>query len=173
MTAGAATLRLPPPRLRGPGLGWLPAAWRRRETWRVVGRFVLLGPLIGGLPYAWLVFTLPFIYAVGVLPAFVAGVLHATWLGSAGAGRRRPGVAPRAAMGALAGLGAAALTPLLLAPAFGEPSATFALVIAAHGVPAAMLLATAMTPVQPAAAPAPAPARLLPPVEPGRASAPR
>ncbi len=136
--------------LRLPGLGWLPGAWRQRGTWHIVGRFVLFGPLIGGLPYAWLVFTVPFIYLFGAVPAFIAGLLFATWmhagrapLGPVQGGRigRPPGAAWRAAMGALSALGAAALTPVLWAGAFGEPSRTVAAVIAAHGVPAAVLLA--------------------------------
>ena len=74
------------PRLRGPGVGWLPPVLRQPAYWRTVGRFALWGPLIGGAPYAWALVTLPFVYAIGVVPALLAGLLFAAWYhGSQGA----------------------------------------------------------------------------------------
>jgi hypothetical protein len=63
-------------RVRGPGLGWLPAVWRQRATWRTVWRFVRMGPLIGVLPWAWLAVTIPFAYVVGGPAAVVVALVQ-------------------------------------------------------------------------------------------------
>lgn len=132
------------PRVRGPGLGWLPAVLRQRATWRTVWRFVWAGPLIGGLPYLWMVVSLPFAYAIGALPAAVAGLLFAAWY------HGMPGRVPtwpwRATVGALAGLGGTlgvALGMLWLQPEF---EGFFVAVVALHGVPAALVLALLQKP---------------------------
>lgn len=142
-TPGAAPSAQHPPSFRAPRLGWLPAVWRRAATWKTVLRFVLLGPLIGGAPYVVFIFPIPFAYALGALPALVAGLLFASWYH---AGGRAPGAAWRALMGALAGAGAAAASagPLVLAAA--RPAWFMVGVIALHGVPAAVVLALLQKP---------------------------
>jgi hypothetical protein len=128
-----------PPRVRGPGLGWLPAVWRRSATWRTVGRFVLWGPLIGGAPYAVLVFTIPFAYAIGLGPALLSGLLFAAWYhGSAG---RMPTWPWRAVMGALCGAAPMAVLAFCNLVASQRPGWLSVGVIAAHGIPAATILA--------------------------------
>lgn len=56
---------------------------------------VLLGPLIGGAPYNWLLFPIPFAYMIGGLPALLGGAMFAAWL--------RAGALPGAWHGALFG----------------------------------------------------------------------
>jgi hypothetical protein len=143
----APTLALP--RLRGPGLGWLPAVWRRGATWRTVGRFGFFGPLIGGAPYAVFVLTIPFVYLVGLAPALVAGFLFATWYHSGGGTgwSRAPSWPWRALMGALSGAATAAAFAFYFHVAAGD--AWFvAIVIAAHGMPAAIVLALLQRPAR-------------------------
>jgi hypothetical protein len=124
---------------RGPGLGWLPAVLRSRATWRTVGRFVLWGPAVGAAPYAWLLFTLPFAYAIGALPALLAGLLFALWLH--GGGRRWPTLRWRVAVGALCGLAPALVAMLPTLVLASQPEPFWPAVLAMHGVPAAMVLA--------------------------------
>lgn len=119
-----------------PGLTWLPPVLRRRAYWRVVGRFALFGPLIGGLPYAWLMVTVPFVYAFGLVPAVLAGALYAAWWLAPGA--RVPGRGWRAALGALCGAAGCAAVALAWEPA--RPAETF-LFLALHGVPAGLVMA--------------------------------
>jgi len=132
-----------PPALRAPGLGWLPAVWHRTAAWKTVLRFVLLGPLIGGAPYVIFVFPIPFAYALGVLPALLAGLLFASWYHRAG---RTPGAAWRALMGALAGGAAAAASAVPFVLAAERPAWFMVGVVAAHGVPAAVALALLQKP---------------------------
>ncbi len=129
---------LAPPRLREPRLAWVPAVLRERATWRTVWRFAWAGPLIGGLPYVWILVTIPFAYVIGVVPAALAGLLFAAWYhGRAG---RVPSWPWRAAVGALAGLGAAALIGLA-AVLFGRGFCVFWMaVLTLHGLPAAAVL---------------------------------
>lgn len=129
---------LAPPRLRGPGLGWVPAVLRRRATWRTVWRFTWAGPLVGGLPYVWMVISVPFAYAIGVVPALLAGLLFGAWYhGHAG---RVPTWPWRAAVGALAGAGATTIVGMAQILS-GHGFDTFWLaVLALHGVPAAAVL---------------------------------
>ncbi len=133
-----------PPRVRGPGLGWLPAVLRRRATWRTVWRFAWLGPLVGVLPWAWLVLSIPFAYVLGGPAAVVAGLLFATWYHGVG---RTPTWPWRAAVGALAGLGAAAAVALLQVLTGSAHWGTVTLV-AMHGVPAAVVLALLQKPAR-------------------------
>jgi hypothetical protein len=42
--------------------------------------FVLLGPLIGGLPWNVFLFPIPLSYVLGAAPAAIAGALYATWM---------------------------------------------------------------------------------------------
>lgn len=135
-----------PPGLSAPGLGWLPAVWRHATTWKTVLRFVLLGPLIGGAPYAVFVFPIPFAYAIGALPALVAGMLFASWYHGAG---RTPGAAWRALIGALAGVAAAAASAVPFVVAAGQPAWFMVGVVAVHGVPAAVVLALMQRPARP------------------------
>lgn len=135
-----------PPALRAPGLGWLPTVWRRAATWKTVLRFVLLGPLIGGAPYVVFIFPIPFAYALGALPALLAGLLFATWYHGAG---RTPGAAWRALMGALAGTAAAAASALPFVLAAERPAWFMVGVVAMHGVPAALVLALLQRPPRP------------------------
>lgn len=137
---------LAPPRLRGPGLAWVPTVLRERVTWRTVWRFIWAGPLIGGLPYVWMLFTIPVAYAIGVVPAALAGLLFAAWYhGHAG---RVPTWPWRAAVGALAGLGAVVLIGLATM-LFGRSFDAFLMAVwALHGVPAAAALGLLQKPVR-------------------------
>ncbi|MFZ4649527.1 MAG: hypothetical protein ACOYLV_02355 [Rubrivivax sp.] len=126
-------------RVRRPLLKRLLAVLRQRATWRTVWRFVWLGPWMGLLLaflIAWLsmppqaaqpagiwkrLFSTDLIaavYGAGGPPALVAGLLFAAWYHGAG---RPPAWPRRAALGALAGLGAAAAGALVsLLAAAGE-----------------------------------------------------
>ncbi len=126
-------------RVRGPGLGWLPAVWRRRATWRTVGRFALYGPFIGGAPYVIFMVTIPFIYIAGLLPALLAGLLFATWYH--GSNGRTPTWPWRAAVGLLCGAAPAVVAVFLATATQDSPDGFMAGFIAVHGVPAAVVLA--------------------------------
>jgi len=119
-----------------PGWRWVPPVLGSGHYWRVVGRFALYGPLIGGAPYAWLVFTLPFIYLIGVVPAVLAGMLFGAWL--LAPGKRHPSAAWRAAVGLLSGALGCAACALIVDTR--HPLIPWAL-LAVHGVPAAIVLA--------------------------------
>lgn len=126
-------------------LPWrLPRAWCARTTWRTAGRFMAWGPLIGGAPYVWLLFPLPFAYAIGAGPAAVAGLLFGAWYHAPG--RRVPGWPWRAAFGALAGAAVALLTYAGSWLWLARSDPFWALVVAVHGVPAAMILALTQRP---------------------------
>jgi hypothetical protein len=140
------------PRVRGPGLGWLPEVLRQRITWLTVWRFLWAGPLIGCLPYAWLPISIPFAYVIGAVPAAVAGLLFATWYhGQRG---RIPTWPWRAAVGAMSGAGSATLVALGMLLAWHEVNWFYVGVVAAHGVPTALVLGLTQKPAQ-----RPAPAR--------------
>jgi CDP-diglyceride synthetase len=124
-----------------PGWDWLPPVLRRARYWRVVRRFALWGPLIGGAPYAALVFTLPFIYLIGLVPALLAGMLFGAWL--LAPGRRYPNKTWRAALGALCGALACAVVALAVDPRGLLMTWAY---LALHGVPAALLLALTQKP---------------------------
>jgi hypothetical protein len=128
-------------RMAMPGWDWLPPALRSARYWRVVGRFALWGPLIGGAPYAVFVVTVPIVYLVGLVPAAVTGMLFGAWL--LAPGRRYPSAAWRAALGMLC----AALACAAIAWAIDrrEPQ-VLGLVLALHDVPAALLLALTQKP---------------------------
>ena len=95
------------------------------------------GPLAGGLPYVWMVFTIPFVYVGGGPPALVAGLLYALWQQrgqqEAASGWRRAG------RGALCGLvGCAVFGPMV---AGGHSDALWiTAALALHGVPAGAIL---------------------------------
>lgn len=119
-----------------PGWDWIPPVLRGARYWRLVGRFALWGPLIGGAPYAVLVFTLPFIYLIGVVPALLAGMLFGAWL--LAPARRQPSAAWRAAVGALCGAAGCAVVARVVDP---HTVMTTWIFLALHGVPAALVLA--------------------------------
>jgi hypothetical protein len=123
--------------LRAPGLAWLPAVWRRQATWKTVLWFGFWGPLVGGLPYVWLLFPIPFAYFIGGLPALFTGLLFACW---AHAGPL-PKAKWRALVGALCALAAAAVSVVPFVVAAERPEWFMPAVIALHGVPAAVVLA--------------------------------
>lgn len=113
-----------------------PLPFATRRYWRTVARFALLGPLIGGAPYAVFVVTIPFVYAFGLGPAVVTGALYAAW--SDWPGPRRAPVSWRVAMGVLcAAVGCAAIA-MAVQPRSALEAWAF---LAAHGVPAAAILA--------------------------------
>jgi hypothetical protein len=124
--------------LRGPGWGWLPQPLQAREYWALVGRFAFFGPLIGGLPYVWLVVTLPFVFGIGLAPALVAGMLYAAWWVIPSP--RRPSRLWRAAVGGICGAGGCAVVAVAVFP--NNPGIAF-MVLAAHGMPAVIVLALA------------------------------
>lgn len=136
-------------RVRAPGLAWLPAVLRQRATWRTVWRFVWLGPLVGVLPWAWLVVSIPFAYVLGGPAALVAGLLFATWYHRAG---RTPTWPWRAALGLLAGLGATVAVALFQVMS-GPFSWFYVAVVALHGMPAAMVMALLQRPAAPSSRP--------------------
>lgn len=150
MSAALTVPRRRRPRFRMPGIGWLPAVWRRGATWKTVLRFVVLGPLIGGAPYVVFILPIPFAYVIGAVPALVAGWLFATWYHAAvHAGGSAPSPLRRSAIGALSAAAAAAVVGA--ASAFGtnaSPAFSVAL-IAVHGVPAAVVLALLQRPAKP------------------------
>jgi hypothetical protein len=149
-------------RVRRPRLRGLLAVLRRGATWRTVWRFAWLGPLVGALllrviahlgadePPAMstrfpdtgeIALVLSVTYLIGGPPALVAGLLFGTWYH----GADRPAAwSRRAALGALAGLGAAAAAALAL---IACPAVTigkwwaYVAVIALLGAPAAVVLA--------------------------------
>jgi hypothetical protein len=126
------------PSLHGPGWGWAPTVLRQRAYWAVVGRFALFGPLIGGLPYVWMVITIPFAYMFGLVPATLAGLLYATWWLAPSV--RKPTALWRATVGAVCGAVGCAAVALAVSPA----NPAFAvLLLGAHGVPAAIVLGLA------------------------------
>ena len=121
---------------RGPGTAWLPKPLRTESYWRMVGRFALLGPLIGGIPYVWLVITIPFIYLAGVVPATLAGLLYAAWWSHAAV--RQPTGLRRVTVASISAAAACAFVAVLCAPrSAGLPF----LFLAVHGVPAAAIMA--------------------------------
>ena len=124
--------------LRAPGLSWLPQSVRSQDYWALVTRFALIGPFVGGLPYVWLVISLPFMFVIGLVPALIAGMLYAAWW--VAPGTRRPTPLWRAAVGAICG--AAGCATLAAAYSPSSPGLPF-LVLSAHGVPAAVILALA------------------------------
>ena len=124
----------------GPGWEWLPSVLRSARYWRMVGRFAIWGPLVGGIPYAWLVITLPFVYLFGLGPAVLAGMLFAAWLHAPG--RRFPSAPWRAALGMLCGALACAVVAFAFDPR--HPLGPW-LFLSAHGVPAAVLLALSVS----------------------------
>jgi hypothetical protein len=118
-----------------PGWGWVPPLLFTRRYWRVVGRFALWGPLIGGLPYAWLIITVPFAFALGLIPATLAGMLFAAWLLAPG---RYPSAGWRAALGMLCAAVSCAAVALAVTPR--TPLGIW-VPLALHGVPAGLVLA--------------------------------
>ena len=122
-------------RVAMPGWEWVPPVLRSARYWRVVGRFAVWGPLIGGAPYAVFMVTLPFIYLFGLAPALIAGLLFAAWLHAPG---RHPHAAWRAVVGAICGALACAVTAFAFD--LRHPLLPWAW-LALHGVPAAALLA--------------------------------
>lgn len=125
--------------LHGPGLGWLPRPLRSRDYWALAARFALIGPFVGGLPYVWMVISLPFMFVIGLGPALIAGMLYAAWWVTPGT--RRPTPIWRAAVGAICGAVGCAVVAAGFSPS--SPGMPF-LILAAHGVPAALILALAM-----------------------------
>ena len=118
-----------------PGWVWVPPLLCTRRYWRVVGRFALWGPLIGGAPYAWLVITVPFAFAIGFVPATLTGLLFGAWLLAPG---RYPSAGWRAALGMLCALAACAAVALAVAP---RAPLGAGVLLALHGVPAGLILA--------------------------------
>lgn len=134
------------PRIQGPGLAWLPAVLRQRDTWRTVWRFVWLGPLIGVLPWAWLVISIPLAYPLGAPPALVAGLLFAAWYHVPQG--RTPTWPWRATMGLLAGVGGSTAVALVQLLFSGSVNWGYVGFVALHGVPAALVLALLQKPAR-------------------------
>jgi hypothetical protein len=111
-------------------------------TWRTTLWFGFWGPLVGGLPYAWMLFPIPFAYAIGGIPALLTGLLFASW---AHAGPP-PGRLWGAAVGGLAAAAAAALSIVPFVMLAGRPEWFMPAVIALHGVPAGVVLGAVWRP---------------------------
>lgn len=45
-----------------------------------IGKVVVIGPFIGGLPFNLVIIIVPFSYAMGVIPAFLTGICAEIWL---------------------------------------------------------------------------------------------
>lgn len=124
--------------VRGPGWAWLPAVLRSRAYWGEVRRFALWGPLIGGAPYAVFIFSIPFVYMIGLLPALATGLLFAAWVTQPST-RTLPWPW-RVAMAIACALLVAALAAAAMNSG-DTPHWFWGSVIAVHGVPAATVLA--------------------------------
>ena len=99
--------------------------------------FGFWGPLVGGLPYVWMVITVPFAYVFGGIPALVCGLLYALWQHRGASGM--PGRWVRAGRGALCGLVGCAVFASIVG--WRDGSALFMTgVLALHGVPAGAIL---------------------------------
>ncbi len=129
--------------VRGPGWAWLPAVLRSYAYWSEVRRFAIWGPLIGGAPYAMFIFPIPFVYMIGLLPAFGAGLLFAAWVTLPAA--RVPRWPWRVAMGTACALLVAGLAEVVI-DSGGTQHWFWGAVIAVHGVPAAAVLALGYRP---------------------------
>jgi hypothetical protein len=100
--------------------------------------FGFWGPLVGGLPYVWLLVTIPFAYAFGGVPALVGGLLYALWQQRGASGMAGPWV--RAGRGALCGLAGCAFFAAIIGWRDGGVLMMTG-VLALHGVPAGAILA--------------------------------
>jgi hypothetical protein len=122
------------------------------EAWRVVMRFGFYGPLVGGAPYNWLLFPLPFSYLLGIGPALLCGVGFTLWW--FGPAQRSLGAGWRALAGAVVGALACALWALVTADALapGGDMGWWLAVLCLHGVPAGALVGAGVksTPSAPA-----------------------
>lgn len=99
--------------------------------------FGFWGPLVGGLPYVWMLITVPFAYVFGGVPALIGGLLYALWQQRDASGIAGPWV--RAGRGALCGLVGCAVFGSILG--WRDGSALWMTgVLALHGVPAGALL---------------------------------
>lgn len=76
-----------------------PLWFSERNFWATVGYCVLWGPLVGGLPFNWTLFLIPFSYFWGGVPALLSGLLYSTWRHMPA--RRPPALLERLVMGAL------------------------------------------------------------------------
>jgi hypothetical protein len=83
-------------RAHGNPIGW-------RAALAILGRFAFFGPLIGGAPYVWTIFAIPYAYAFGLGPALICGALTIWWLRMGGSRAALPGPWHAAAFGALFG----------------------------------------------------------------------
>jgi hypothetical protein len=106
----------------------------RSTGWRLL-RTVLFfgfwGPLVGGLPYVWMVVTIPFAYVFGGVPALVCGWLYGLWQS---ASDEDVGALARAGCGAVCGL----LGCIFYAAVLGRLELTG--MLALHGMPAGAVL---------------------------------
>lgn len=120
-----------------------------RPGWKVVALTTLFfgfwGPLVGVVPYVWMVISVPVAYALGGVPALVCGLLFGLWQWKT----RRDDVGPlaRAARGALCGLAGCVLFGLAISRA--EPSLPLIGMLALHGVPAGAILGASRRPGRP------------------------
>ena len=96
--------------------------------WKIVGKAVLMGPLIGGLPYLWLIFPIPFAYLIGAAPALIGGACFALWLRADGLPSTTQGVAFGALFGAVGCIVAAMGSLFISTPPASFEAARLALV---------------------------------------------
>ncbi len=111
------------------------AATARRVTLTTL-YFGAFGPLVGGLPYVWMVLTIPFAYLLGGVPALLCGLLYGLWERVEEASSRRQAVCRGALCGAL---GCVAWAAWLWGGKGGVLSSSGWLSL--HGVPAGAVLA--------------------------------
>ncbi len=100
--------------------------------WKIVGRAVFVGPLIGGLPYLWAIFPIPFAYVFGAGPALIGGACFAVWLRAGGPPSTMQGAAFGALFGAVGCIVAAIGSLLISAPPASFEAARLALVQASE-----------------------------------------
>ncbi|WP_284619826.1 hypothetical protein [Aquabacterium humicola] len=110
------------------------------EAWRLVMRFGFYGPLVGGAPYNWMLFPLPFSYLLGIGPALLCGVGFALWW--FGPAQRSLGAGWRALAGAAIAAVACALWALVTSSWDGRADdlSWWLAVLCLHGVPAGALI---------------------------------
>jgi hypothetical protein len=104
------------------------AGWRLLRT---VLFFGFWGPLVGALPYVWMVVTIPFAYVFGGVPALACGLLYGLWQC---ASDDDAGPLARAGCGAVCGL----LGCIFYAAVLGHLD--MAGLLALHGMPAGAVL---------------------------------
>jgi hypothetical protein len=78
-----------------------------------IGKLMLLGPLLGGLPFNLLIFTIPFAYAFGLIHAFLTGISTEIWIAHRQNKGRPIGKVPLIVAGCVVGFSACLVSSLI------------------------------------------------------------